>query len=192
MRHVLFAAVLLTAAPAGAATIVLDFEEEAVGEYEEPFVSNECGCVRLSEWQGLELHVIDYALGTRSLYVGDEGGSLLLEFLVPVVAVSLDFGGDPGLPEVEAFPARLYGFAGGQQVAFVELEANRNGLVDQTLSIEPGIPMDSARFVFVQLGEYEPESPVVDRIVLTTLPEPRLLGLSALALLAAARTFRRR
>jgi hypothetical protein len=192
MRHLLFTALLLIAAPAGAATIVIDFEEEAVVEYEVPFVSSECGCVRLSEWQGLELNVIDYYLGTRALYVGEEGGSLLLEFLVPVVAVSLDFGGDSSLPEVETFPARLYGFSGGQQVAFAELEANRNGLVDQTLSIEPGVVMDSARFAFVQLGEHEPESPVVDRIVLTTLPEPRLLGLSALGLLAAARTFRRR
>jgi hypothetical protein len=49
MRHALAAALLLLAAPAGAGTIVLDFEEETVGNLGPSFLSVECGCVTISE-----------------------------------------------------------------------------------------------------------------------------------------------
>lgn len=64
--------------------------------------------------------------------------------------------------------------------------ANRNGLVDQTLTIAPGVVMDRAIFSFQQSGEYEPISPYVGRIALTTVPERGALGLVALALVGAA------
>jgi hypothetical protein len=60
---------LLLAAPAGAATITLDFEEEALGLYEPDFLSSECGCVQLhdsSERIG-RVRVIDFSLGSRAL-----------------------------------------------------------------------------------------------------------------------------
>lgn len=185
MPALALALVLLVATPAGAATIVLDFEEEVLGVYDTGFISSECGCVELSDADGFQLKVIDF-FGSRAILVGEEGGALRLDFLVPVVAVSLDFGGDSGAEEVDARPARLRGFAGGQEVAYAELEANGNQLVDQTLTIGPGVVLESALLTFVQLGEFEPLSPLVGRIVLTTVPEPSTLALMALALIRLA------
>jgi hypothetical protein len=173
-----------------AATITLDFAEETIGRRDDPFVSVECGCVQLSGSAGLRIYLTDE--GDIVLVAGAdlEGGNLVLDFLVPVAAVELDFGGDASADEVESRPARLRGFAGGVEVALAELEPNRNLLIDQTLTINPGVVIDSAVFTFSQLGEYEPYSAYIGRIELTTVPEPPLavpLAFVGLVFVGAAR-----
>jgi hypothetical protein len=172
--------VVLAATPAGAATIVLDFEEEALASYDGvPFISAECGCVELAETDRGWLTISD-ELGSRVLIAGEEGGRLQLTFLTPVTAIALDFGHD--LADAEFLgDALLEGLVGGMVVASTTLAANANGLVDQTISLAYGGPLDQARFALPQSGESEPTSPYIDNIMLTT-PEPGTLGLVALAL----------
>jgi hypothetical protein len=179
--------VLLLAAPVHAATIVLDFEEEPLG-YDQPgFVSVECGCVRLSDFDEMELAVFDYYLGTRVVSPGwkNEGGDLLLEFFVPVVGLSLDFlsfypNSRPIERPIEYFDAHLIAYAGGEIVGEATLTPDPNGPLFQTISLFPGTVIEQAKFVRVTLGFFEPISPFIDNIVLT-VPEPAsallLLGL---------------
>jgi hypothetical protein len=188
--RVLALALLLLAAPAGAATIVIDFEAEAVGEYDDGFVSAVCGCVRFSEWQGGELRIRERA-SDKTLVVGEEGGTLLLEFLVPVISVRLEFGGDSESSLVESKPAVLVGLSGGEFASIDAEMPNRNNTIDQTLQIAVppnlGPPIDQALFSFVQLGEHEPLSPIVGRLTLVTVPEAGGLGLLALFLAFGSR-----
>lgn len=179
----LAAVLLLLAAPASAATIVLDFTSPAPGFYDEI----EYPEVRLSEWRGGELAIVDNGSGPF-LEVGEQGGSLLLEFLVPVVFVELVFGGDSSDPAVESDAAVLVGLAGGDFAGVSVETPNRNGAIDQALrlSAPPSLglpPIDRALFTFSQLGENEPLSPLVGRITLETIdvPEPRVATLIALA-----------
>jgi hypothetical protein len=173
---------LLLAAPAGATTIVLDFEEEALGNLGASFVSAECDCVELAVLHGnTVLRVLD-AGGDQVLRVGDEGGSLVLTFLAPVLSVSITFGGDE--PDADADPALLVGLVGDAFADFDSVVANGNGAIDQTLSVSgAGGTLTSALFAFRQLGETEPLSPLVGTITLelATVPEP-----GAALLLAAA------
>jgi len=177
MRHVLAAALLLVGTPAGATTITLDFEEEVLGYRSDPFVS--------AEWDGatldaapLPLTVIDLN-GSRVLFVGEQGGSLRITLAVPVLAISLDFGGDQAGEDWDVGPARLVGYFGGVEVASAQVEANRNYLIDQTIAIAGG-PFDTVRFFFSQLGPDQPASPIVDNIVMS-VPEPAALALLLLA-----------
>jgi hypothetical protein len=74
------------------------------------------------------------AAGDRILVVGDEGGSLVLTFLAPVLSVSITFGGDD--PAADAEPALLV--SGSDFTGFDTAIANENGAIDQTLSVRPG------------------------------------------------------
>src|SRR5688572_23911691 len=138
--HALALALLLLAAPAGAATIVIDFAEESLGEHGDSFVSAECACVRFSTWSvggggsGNTLTVFNFN-GNHTLAVGEQGGDLLLEFLVPVGSVRLEFGGDSPLESVESFPAVLVGLSGGEFASIDTVAPNRNRAIDQTLQI---------------------------------------------------------
>ena len=189
MRHALALALLLLAAPAGAATIVLDFEEEPIGSPKE-FVSVECGCVRLIEPsldEDEDLRILVALLGQsegQAVAVGREGGSLVLEFLVPVVALSVDFGWDQLDEEGvwDVFDPVLTGFdAYGAVVAQATITPNGDGIVNQTISISSESTIARALFEFRQLGPNEPRGFLVDNLVLTTVPEPGTLGLGALA-----------
>jgi hypothetical protein len=186
MRSLLFALAMLLAQPAVAATIVLDFQEETLGRRDDPFVSAECGCVEFSGSHGLRIYLTDEGETVLVAGADQEGGSLVIDFLVPVTAFALDFGGDSGAADVTSGTARLRGFVGAVEVALAEAEPNRNLLVDQTLAISPGVAMDRIVFTFSQLGELEPLSAYVDDVVLTTVPEPVTLGLFALGLAATA------
>jgi hypothetical protein len=182
MRSLLIGAVLAFAAPAGAATIVLDFEQEPLAVYENTsFTSAECGCVDFAEQDGGWLFVEENALGSRVLIPGEEGGRLVLQFLVPVTAVALDFGNDTDDAEFIG-DAVLEGLVGGTVVASATVTPNGNNLTDQTIAISFTSPLTSARFRLPQSGEFEPISPYVDNIVLT-VPEPAALALAALAVL---------
>lgn len=188
MRAALFLALLLSG-PAQAATIVLDFTSPAPGEYETLAYPE----VVLSEWTANRgLGISTPGGGAPVLRVGDQGGTLLLTFTAPVIGLELTFGGDSASSSVEAFPATLVGIAGGSFVGIDSIAPNRNGLVDQTLAIGAGIVMESALFHFVQLGEHQPLSPLVGRIVLytTSVPEPgvAMLLAAAAAGLAQARS----
>jgi hypothetical protein len=186
------APLLLAALPASAATIVLDFAEEPLGDRGDSFVSAECGCVRFSEWTGGELRIATVD-GAPVLVVGEQGGTLLIDFLSPVVSARLEFGGDSSDPDVETRPAVFVGLSGGEFAGIASTVANRNGAIDQTLQIAAppnlGPPIDQALFSFVQLGENMPESPLVGRLTIVTAPEPAagLLLLPALAACARAR-----
>jgi len=187
MRILLVTFALWVAAPAAAGTIVLDFEEEPLARYEPSFVSAECGCVRFSE--GHELAVVEY--GSRALLVGEEGGDLELDFLVPVVGLSLDFlSFYPTSEEIDYRDAHLVAYAGGQIVAEATFAPDPAGPLFQTISLVPGTAIERARFWRVALGENEPISAVVDNVVLIT-PEPDALALFGLAL-AGAWSARRR
>jgi hypothetical protein len=185
VRSIALALLLLTT-PAHAGTIVIDFTGESLGSHGASFVA-ECGCVRLSEWTGTgELIVFNFQ-GSRALSVGAEGGDLLLDFLVPVQAVRLEFGGDSS---TDWKPAVLVGLSGGEFASIDTAAPNLNGAIDQTLqiSVPPnlGPPMDQALFSFVQFGEHAPKSALVGRITLTT-PEPRLIALLAVLGVVAGR-----
>lgn len=126
MRALVLAVALLAAAyPAQAATIVLDFEEEPLGSRME-FVSVECDCALLHSLDpGLDdndswLDIIDFPGLTngRAIKVGDEGGGdgLVVELLVPVLAVSLDFGGDSPEFDRDEGPASLTAYDAADNV----------------------------------------------------------------------------
>jgi hypothetical protein len=183
---------LLIAAQAQAATIVLDFEEEEPRFLEEPFLSVECECVRLHGWSnsyggspGGTLEVDDFQ-GSRRLIVGEEGGVLMLEFLVPVVGLSLDFSTFFDEPDVWLDDAHLYAYAGGQMVGEATFTPDPNGGLFQTISLFPGTVIEQAVYRKYDLGEYEPNTVLVDNIVLTTVPEPGTAALVALGLAGVA------
>jgi hypothetical protein len=183
MRAAPLLVALLLSSPASAATIVIDFEEEALGSHGPAFLSAECGgCVELEVLhQNSPLRIRDEA-GDQILVVGDEGGSLVLTFLAPVLSVSITFGGDE--PGAEAEPAMLVGMVGESFAGFDTVVANGNGAIDQALTVSgAGGTLTSALFTFVQYGETEPLSPLVGTITLevATVPEP-----AAALLLAAA------
>jgi hypothetical protein len=184
----LAAGLLLLSGPAAAATIVLDFTSPAPGEYETLAYPE----VLLSEWTASRgLYITDDPAPFLVVGADAEGGTLLLTFLAPVIGVELTFGGDSDDPNVTAGPATLVGIGGGAFVDITSVVPNRNGLIDQTLTIGMGVVMDSALFRFRQLGLHEPESPWVGQIILhtATVPEPALgLLLSLAPGLAAAAT----
>jgi hypothetical protein len=180
-------ALLLLAAPAGAATITLDFEEEPLGLYHPGFLSSECGCVQLhdSRSNGL-IHVIDFSLGSRALVIGDEGGVLALDFLVPVFGVQIDFYTLFGVPQVNLGDAWLQLFAGDDLIGEVFVTPDPQGpQVFQTISLTSSVAITRALFGKEDDALTEPVSPLVDNLVLT-VPEPAFaLGALALAALAA-------
>jgi hypothetical protein len=189
MRALPLLLALLLAAPAGAATIVLDFEEEPLAVYQgTTFASAECGgCVTFAEQDGGWLFVED-ALGSRVLIPGEEGGRLSMTFSVPVTGVSLDFGHDT--PDAESIgDAVLDGLIGGVVVVSSTVAPNQNGSIDQTISISYVSPLEAVRFRLPQSGEFEPISPYIDNVVLTVqeVPEPAALGLLAPLLLLSTR-----
>jgi hypothetical protein len=61
--------------------------------------------------------------------------------------------------------------------ALVQEQVNRPGWA--TGNARPGVLIERAFFTFSQLGEFEPNGPIVDNLVLT-VPEPGTLGLVAL------------
>jgi hypothetical protein len=196
MRIVALLLPLLLAASAGGATITLDFEEEAPGLYEPGFVSTECNCVELLEHPGTTgvLEIDDFFLGSRALIVGEEGGALLLEFLVPVFGIQLDFWTHFGIPNVELADARLQAFAGDELVADVSVTPDPQGpQVFQTIAVTSDVAITRAIFTKPDQDEFEPASPVVDNLVLT-VPEPRAIAFGAISLAAigAARATRSR
>ena len=104
-----------------------------------------------------------------------------------MTGVSLDFGGDLPAKFVDPlYDASLTGFdAAGDELAKSFVTPNRDRLVNQTISISSERTISRAVFEFVQLGDTEPFSSVVDNIVLTTVPEPGTLGLMLLGGAAA-------
>ena len=186
MRILPLVLALWVASPASGATIVLDFEDEPLGMHEEPFVSAECGCVRLHGlWNsfggvpGAPLEVDEFG-GSRVLVVGDEGGMLLLEFLVPVVGLSLDFANFFDEPDTWFDDAHLVAYAGGEIVGETTLTPDPEGPQFQTVSLFPGAVIDRVTYRKYDLGEYEPLTVILDNIVLTTVPEPETVALVAL------------
>lgn len=163
-------------APAGAATITLDFEEEPLGLYHPGFLSSECGCVQLLEDHGLEprVRVIDFSLGSRALLIGDEGGALRLEYF--------------GLHNIFLGDARLQAFAGDDPIGLVVVPPDPQGAVFQTISLSSSVAITRAIFTKAVDDGLEPQSPIVDNLVLT-VPEPAFgLGVLALGVLAARAT----
>jgi hypothetical protein len=186
---------LLVAQPATAATIVLDFEEQPVAAFEDnSFLSIECGCVRFSDLgPEKEVHVVDgvgwpsyYRHESRAVLAGSQGGTLMMEFLVPVVELSFDFVNFFDAYDVWLNDAVLTAYAGDEIVGVATLPPAPNGPRFQTISISPGTVIERAVFEKYDLGEHYPFSPIVDNIVLTTVPEPTTLGLLGLTLAGAA------
>lgn len=183
---------LLLALPASAATIVLDFEEEATGERGSSFVSVEDPRVTLYEdrepFPGI-LSVRPLFIGSSDLVLwpGEEGGRLRIEFSVAVSSVTVEFG-DSGDQTVSFHPPTLVGYAGGAVVTSATTTPVMNGLPDEVLTIYG--PLDAAVFEFVQLGQYEPETSPVLRIIFT-VPEPGVATLLAAGALGLARARRR-
>lgn len=181
-------ALLLISGPAFAATIQLDFEEETSGSRNNGTTSIECACVTFSH-TSLEpaLTFGDYgAQGDgQALLVGedDDGGGLVLGFLVQVTSLSLAFGNDdPGFldPGDEAV---LQAFVGSTPLGEVRVTLNQNDLMDQTITIVGLGAFDRAVFFYT-----ESIDEIVDNLVFETVPEPGV----ALLLLAGAAAIRAR
>jgi hypothetical protein len=181
MRIFALAFALWVASPAVGASIVIDFEEEPIATYDDElgatFVSAECDCVALFDQGGNRLTIRSF-MGSHVLIIGDEGGSLRLDFFTPVTSVSLDFGGDCGDASVgvdchagaiDIHPAWLRGLADGQIVASSELAPNQDIQVNQTISITSATPMDQVRF---GMPQYDPHEPSGSR----RCPSPAPLG----------------
>jgi hypothetical protein len=186
MRIVALLVPLLFAAQAGAATIVIDFTTPAPGTYDEIVYPE----VTLTAFTGRTLTIHDVG-PVPVLEAGDEGGSLLLTFHVPVRSLAILFGGDSSSPEVEAGDAVLAGIGGGSFLDLSTLPPNNNDLIDQTIGLTAptGSPFDQALFHFHISGPRNTLSPLIGRITIFTVPEPggALLGAAGVLLLARAR-----
>lgn len=183
MRWFVAALVLALALPAHASTIVLDFEEEAVGTLEDDHVSVECACVVYGD---AVLEIFDTAFGNVLANTDDTTGGIWLRFFAPIEGLSLDF-----LDSVFADPGSagaLRVFLGSTLVAETHVMMDTNGLLDQSIAISGAGPFDQAVFRVegpnapLRLGE------AIDNVVIDTLPEPRVVVLLlALAMLLGVR-----
>ena len=105
--------------------------------------------------------------------------TLSLDFLVPVVDLSLSFGGDDLISTEEGGLAILTIFDDGVLVAETSVLLNRNLVLDQTITVSGGA-FNRA------LLRYSRGNPVVDNISFEPVPEPTTFlligtGLSVIA-----------
>jgi len=175
------ASLLLLTGPAFAATITLDFEEEATDARSNGYVSAECGCVTFSHTNlSNALHFANFgAQGDgQALVVGDDddGGGLVLDFLVPVSSLTLAFGNDDPSIVDQDDEAVLQAYAGATLLGEVHVALNANDLMDQTISISGLGAFDRAVFRYTDSIDE-----IVDNLVFETLPEPGPPVLAAFA-----------
>ena len=195
MRRALAAALLLFAAPAGAAPIVLDFEEEPLGFRDWGYVSLECSCVSFAygampdDDEPASVFSWGYPTGKAFSLWSDQTMPLTLSFLSVVESVSLDFQAGPTDNSHRAEPWDGVITPGAQAVLTVFLGATKlgearvlldlvSGGMDQSIGISGVGAFDRAvlRYAGAEL------SPTIDNVTFSTVPEPGTLGLVALAI----------
>src|SRR5262245_8784055 len=168
----LLAALLLVAAtPASAATIVLDFEEEPYIYLPRHYVSTECGCVSFDYYPAAPNEDRSY-IAVRNFNLQTDGNGLVVDFHVlvmtfaePVTSLSLDFGLDSAFYWEDGSFAWLRVFSDDSPpdlrtnaglLADARVTLNRNGLMDQSISLEGVAPFRTAAFNFNGEAEMEP------------------------------------
>jgi hypothetical protein len=168
-------ALLLLSAPAGAATIVIDFESVAPGSYDTLTVSG-------VTFEGVTgVRVADFGVQSDGLGIlpddDDSGHAIELHFATPVSSLALDFGNDD--PEVltTAHEAVLEAFLGAVKVGEARVAVNANDVMDQVITLSGVGPFDRALFAYP--GGIDE---VIDNVTFETVPEPGTFGLAAVAL----------
>jgi len=181
---------LWLATSAGAAPIVVDFDSDPATPVGNGFTSNDSNLIQFSDSVSTELLLVQYEFLNNGLAVLSDTDNSRLRMDLSFVAkeLSLDFGNDASTLPVGS-QAVLRVFLEGAFVDETMLALNRNGLVDQTISID-GVAFDSATFHF-DVPPSAGFTELVDNVVVTPIPEPSAAFLFAVGVLVTRRACRR-
>ena len=179
-----FLVALAAPAIAQAQTFTIDFESDAPGAVPNGFMSVDSAVVSFTDSSGADLQVIDATPQTNGqglTVFPDDPSYLIIDFLVPMQAITLSFGNDDPAFSSPGDEAELRIFNGVTLVTSVRVVMNRNDIMDQTIGFS-GAPFDRAEFFYdvSSAGLIE----AVDDIVLTpAAPAPTLPQWAALMML---------
>ena len=166
---------------------LVTFNNDAIGNYANPFTSVDSALVKFSEvgpgavgsvsviGTQSTTNVLTSALGPGA---PDE---ILMEFLVPVLSLSLDIGHPSGL-QADAW---LRVFDGATQIAETRVALDSDNLFNQVISYSGPTAVTSALFAFVETGSSDlgvfAES--FDNLSLNPVPIPAAVWLFGTALI---------
>ena len=162
----IFSVIFTISLPVNAATydIVIDFENETTGSKPNGWKSVDSDLVSFSDSNGSDLGIYSgqESDGKSIACFGDNTDGLVLDFSIPMFAISLEFGNDnPGFITSNDW-AILTLFNGATQIDQVMIHPNVNDLMDQTISYS-GSSFTKAVFAYsTNLTE------VVDNIMLAS------------------------
>jgi len=168
--------------------VLIDFESDPVGGKPNGWTSADSSIAHFSG-QAASLEVGDYAHqshGHGLVAIGDAGGSLRLDFDVPVRDISLEFGNDDPYYDGPDSRMLLTLFMDAAQVGQTSVLCNMDDIMNQTISIF-GVCFNGAVVVYTD-ANLAPSIlwEVVDNISFTEcpdqdVPEPTTLVMLALA-----------
>ena len=170
--------VLAAGGQATAAPTTLDFTADTGGAKPNGFQSVDSDQVTFTDSIGASLNIADYGSqshGQALTAPGDDASELVMDFAVPMQAVTLAFGNDdPGFSSATD-RAALRVFEAGSEVGIATEAMNRNDLMDQTVSYTGPACFTQAKFRYeTAAGAPINLQEIVDDIVFE--PEPCAAG----------------
>ena len=157
----------------------ITFENDPVGPQPNGFQSVDSPLLSFSDSAGSDLAINDFSLTGEAIGKGlvtgnDDTSSLILNFSVPVISLSLVFGNDQPFPVT--FPddiARLSIFNNGTLVNTFDVTLNGNDVADQTISTNTDQIFNSATFTYADVNGVPLElREVVDNVAFQLVPGP--------------------
>ncbi len=180
-RMLLCGLVCLSLAGAAQAAVLIDFEDDAIGDKPNDWSSVDSSLVSFSDSQGANMQVYDAEQQSHGNALGvfsDDASYLIMDFATTVNSLSLEFGNDDSGWTNAGDQAILTAYLSDVQVGQTLVTMNRDDIMNQSIAIS-GVNFDRATFFFdatVYAGLIE----IVDNVQFNpaTIPAPAgiLLG----------------